>query len=103
MKPKKAAMNAGDDDGEDKGDLEFGHQEGRPVGADGKKTGMAEGYLAGGADEDVQTHGQYDVDHDDVEQIDVVARGEQGDGDERSISATDQKRTTPLSKSLTSS
>ena len=74
MKPKKAAMNRCDDDGEEKGDLEFGHQEGSPIGADGKKTGMAKGYLAGGTDEDVQAHGQYDVDHDDVEEIDIVVR-----------------------------
>ena len=62
-----------------KGDLQLGHQQGRPVGADGEKTGMAQGDLAGGADEDVQTHGQDDVDHDDVEEIDVVAGGDRGE------------------------
>ncbi len=76
-------MNRGDDEGKDKRDLKLGHQEGRPIGADGKKSGMAEGYLAGGPHEDIQAHGQNDVDHDDVEEIDVVARGEQRDGDEQ--------------------
>jgi hypothetical protein len=36
---------------------------------------MAEGYLARRSHKNVQTHGQYDVDHDDIEEIDVVIGG----------------------------
>ena len=71
-KSKKSGNECGDDDGKDKRDLKLGHQEGRRIGADGKKPGMTEGYLAGGSHEDVQTHSQYDMDHDDIQEIDVV-------------------------------
>ena len=81
-KAEKGRDECGDEDGEEKGDLEFGHQQGRPIGADGKKTGMAEGDLAGGAHENVQPHGQDDMDHDDVEKIDVVAGGIKGEGEQ---------------------
>jgi hypothetical protein len=43
---------------------------------------MTQGYLAGGSHEDVQTHGQYDVDHDDIEQIDVIIGNNQRKGEQ---------------------
>ncbi len=71
-KAEKRGDKCSREDGEDKGDLKLGHQKGCSVSADGKKSGMAERYLAGGSHENVQTHGQYDMDHDDIEEIDVI-------------------------------
>ena len=79
-KAEKSGDECGDENGEDKGDLKLGHQKGRSVGADGKKSGMAERYLAGGSHENIQTHGQYDMDHDDIEEIDVIIGGIKEEG-----------------------
>ncbi len=52
-KAEKSRNKGGNQDGEHERDLKQGHQQNRPIGADGKKTGMAEGDLAGGAHENV--------------------------------------------------
>jgi len=66
--------------GRQKGQMGLGHQRDGAVSPHGVKTGMAQGYLAGEAHQQIKAHHHDNIDGDVVGHIDIVVLGEKREG-----------------------